>query len=93
MFLNKADNLFFSSNTESWKSAYALYNALLSRLQVLDCFQGEGSSGLSNALEHLETELNITNNPVMQLRSVYEQANSRRNRLLLGQDMFGHVDS
>ena len=93
MLLNKADDLFFSSNTENWKSAYTLYNTLLDRLQVLDGFQGGDSSGLFNALKNLETELNVTNNPVVQLKSVYEQANSRRNRLLLGQDMFGHVDS
>lgn len=93
MLLNRADDLFFSSNIESWKRAYALYNTLLSRLQVLDGFQGNSSSGFFVAMKQLETELNITNNPITQLRSVYDQANSRRNRLLLGQDMFGHVDS
>ncbi|KAE8330333.1 hypothetical protein BDV39DRAFT_202136 [Aspergillus sergii] len=86
-------DLFFSSNTEDWKSAYTIYNTLLRRLQVLDGFQGNSSSGLFNSLTHLETELNITNSPIAQLRSVYEQANTSRNRLLLGQGMFGHVDS
>jgi hypothetical protein len=93
MFLNKADDLFYSNDTENWKSALELYNTLLARLQVLDGLKDNSSSGLFNALKQLETDLNITNNPIMQLRSVYDQANSRRNRLLLGQDMFGHVDS
>lgn len=92
MLLNKADDFFFSSNTDDWKRAYALYNILADRLQVLNAFQGE-RSGLLDALEGLETKLNVTSNPVLQLKSVYEQAISRRNRLLLGQDMFGHVDS
>ncbi|KAJ5520798.1 serine protein kinase [Penicillium fimorum] len=92
MLLNKADDFFFSSNADEWKTAYALYNVLLDRLQVLNAFQGK-RSGLLDALEGLETKLNVTNNPVIQLKSVYEQAVSRRNRLLLGQDMFGHVDS
>ncbi|KAF7629508.1 serine protein kinase [Aspergillus flavus] len=92
MLLNKADDLFFSSNTDDWKSANTIYNTLLARLQVLHD-QGNSSSGLFSALEHLETELNVTYNPIEQLRLVYEQAISRRNRLLLGQDMFGHVDS
>ncbi|PKY03296.1 serine protein kinase [Aspergillus campestris IBT 28561] len=92
MLLNKADDIFFSSNTDDWKRAYALYNILVGRLQVLNAFQGE-RSGLLDALEGLETKLNVTSNPVLQLKSVYEQAISRRNRLLLCQDMFGHVDS
>ena len=95
MLLNKADEHFFSSATNQWKIASTLYDVLLGRLQVLGAFTNNHnySSGLSKALNHLDTNLGITTNPVAQLRSIYELAKSRRNRLLLGQDMFGHVDS
>ena len=95
MLLNKADEYFFSSDMNNWNNASALYDTLLGRLQVLKAFEDNqnSNSGLYQALEYLETGLNITNNPVAQLNSIREQARSRRNRLLLGQDMFGHVDN
>lgn len=98
MLLNKADDLFFTSDARSLVKASEIYNQLLLRLQVLDAIpttttrQPKASkSGLEKAWDHLEVDAKITNNPIGQLRSVYEQAKNRRNRLLLGQDMFGHV--
>lgn len=94
MLLNKADNLFFTNHTVDRERASALYMRLIKRLSFMAVspakFKG---SNLANAYDKIESTSKLTVAPMVMLKSVYEQAKCRLNRLLLGQDMWGHGDN
>lgn len=93
MLLSKADNLFFTNSTKDRERASLLYTRLINRLSFLaaDPAKYDGSN-LSIAYGKIESTWKLTVAPLVTLKSVYEQAKCRLNRLLLGQDMWGHGD-
>ncbi|KAE8154619.1 hypothetical protein BDV25DRAFT_135787 [Aspergillus avenaceus] len=91
MVLNKANEQFFTNTVDSRKSASDMYNTIISRLAFLDNFEDNTSKPLALAYDRLENEWNLTISGITQLRSIYREARSRFNRLVLGQDMFGHM--
>lgn len=91
MLLNKADNSFFTNTVEERNKAFELYRRLIARLAFLKLFKSEDEdSSLVSAYKALESEWKITISPIIQLQSIRSQAENKYNRLLLGQDMFGH---
>lgn len=90
MLLKKADTLFFSNTVETRDDAALLYTRLIDRLSFLAVLKEEESK-LATAYKRIESEWGLTVAAMPTLKSVYEQAKSRLNRMLLGQDMWGHV--
>ncbi|KAL2012685.1 hypothetical protein VTN00DRAFT_210 [Thermoascus crustaceus] len=92
MLLRQADVAFFNNVPSEKERASMLYRRLLSRLGFVKeaNFGDQHSSPLAGAYHHLATEWKLTLFPESALRSVYEQAEKKLNRLLLGQDMWGH---
>ncbi|KAL3468737.1 hypothetical protein BJX99DRAFT_265867 [Aspergillus californicus] len=91
MLLNKANQQFFINTTDSRKTASGMYETLMSRLAFLDIIKNHESSTLFKAYDNIENTLQITLSGLTQLDSIYSEAKSRFNRLLIGHDMFGHV--
>ena len=94
MLISKADNLFFSNSIEDRERASLLYTRLIDRLSFLaagpEMYKG---SNLSTAYDKIESTWKLTVAPMVTLKSVYEQAKCRLNRLILGQDMWGHGEN
>ncbi|PLN82658.1 hypothetical protein BDW42DRAFT_192862 [Aspergillus taichungensis] len=91
MLLNKADNSFFTNTAEERQNAFGLYQRLIARLAFLAQLQADNEPPtLISAYQRLESHWKVTISPIIQLQSIHSQAKSRFNRLLLGQDMFGH---
>ncbi|OGM49748.1 hypothetical protein ABOM_001776, partial [Aspergillus bombycis] len=95
MLLNKIDNQFFSAQWTERTELIRQYNRLVKRLRIVDTIDDktDESTGLWKAVDMLENTYQVTTNAQSQLKAVAVQARSRRNRLLLGQDMFGHSQS
>ncbi|KAB8268323.1 hypothetical protein BDV30DRAFT_243446 [Aspergillus minisclerotigenes] len=71
--------------------ASGLYQRIIARLAFLiQLEQQDRSSCLDTAYEALEKTWKVTISPIIELRSIRTQAENRFNRLILGQDMFGH---
>ncbi|KAL4779971.1 hypothetical protein BJX76DRAFT_361304 [Aspergillus varians] len=92
MLLNKTNNQFFSAQWTDRAPMIQQYNRLAKRLKVIDTLSDKANqaSGIWKALNELEDTYKVTTNAQGQLRAIADQAISQRNRLLLGQDMFGH---
>ncbi|KNG85207.1 hypothetical protein ANOM_008083 [Aspergillus nomiae NRRL 13137] len=94
MLLNKADSQFFSQEWKARGPAVEQYEQLIRRLNVVQTLATDGkadkSSGFWAAISGLEETLKVTRNSAGQLKAIHGQAKSRLNRLILGQDMFGH---
>lgn len=91
MLLNKANQHFFTNTTDSRTTASGMYRTLMSRLAFLNILEDHKSSTLFKSYDDIENTLKITLSGLTQLNSVYSEAKSRFNRLLIGQDMFGHL--
>ncbi|KAI1195577.1 hypothetical protein F5X97DRAFT_240920 [Nemania serpens] len=91
MLLNKANQQFFNSTTDSRTTASGIYRTLMSRLAFLDILEDHTSSTLFKSYDDIENTLKITLSGLTQLNSAYAEAKSRFNQLLIGQDMFGHL--
>ncbi|KJK65722.1 hypothetical protein P875_00022143 [Aspergillus parasiticus SU-1] len=91
MLLNKADKSFFANTTAQRERASGLYQRIIARLAFLTQLEKQDkSSSLDTAYEALEKTWKVTISPIIELRSIRTQAENRFNRLILGQDMFGH---
>ncbi|KAB8261279.1 hypothetical protein BDV32DRAFT_148546 [Aspergillus pseudonomiae] len=92
MLVNNANKLFFANTEKDRKRASKIYDTIITRLRFLDALKGEkiATSGLGKAYTTIETNWAVTLSGLTQLRSVYEESLSRFNRLLVGEDMFGH---
>ncbi|KAL2815224.1 hypothetical protein BDW59DRAFT_166897 [Aspergillus cavernicola] len=91
MLLNKANQHFFTNTTDSRKTASGIYAILMARLGFLETLEDHKTSALFKSYDKMENILKVTLSGLTQLNSVYSEAKSRFNRLLIGQDMFGHL--
>lgn len=103
MLLNKANRLFFTNGTGKGDvdypgqsgSALELYQKIISRLSFLKNIKWDEAdpSKLASAYTNLESKWEVTMFSKAQFGSILQEAQSRRNRLLLGQDMWGHLEN
>ncbi|KAH8689861.1 hypothetical protein BGW36DRAFT_329197 [Talaromyces proteolyticus] len=91
MLLNRANRYFFADSNSAREQASDMYHTLLNRLQFLDKLDEQKTSPLAKAYDDLERTWKVTISGTTQLRSIFSEGKSRFNRLLLGQDMFGHT--
>ncbi|KPM39263.1 hypothetical protein AK830_g7308 [Neonectria ditissima] len=96
MLLDKADQLFVTTNPLNLPQARLYYERLARRLSFVDVIpltRGKGADGttpppLSEAYQRLESSYGLTADAMTQLRRIHGTATSSLNKLMLGQDMF-----